>query len=78
MKAILLSGLAAAALLLSACSEKPQTAGTLKSDAKAWSGAEGGQVASGWKPGDQGSWEEQLRTRAQQGQNEYTRAPAKP
>jgi hypothetical protein len=78
MRSMIVLGMATSALLLAACGEEPQTAATKKSDAKPWSGAEGGQVATGWKPGDQGSWEEHLRTRAQQGQNEYTRAPAKP
>lgn len=78
MKPIIVLGLTTTALLLTACSEKPQTAATKQADAKPWAGAEGGQVAAGWKPGDQGSWEEHLRTRTQQGQNEYTRAPAKP
>lgn len=78
MKSMISLGLVASALALTACSEKPQTADTRKSDAKPWSGAAGGQVATGWKAGDQGSWEEHLRTRTQQGQNEYTRVPAKP
>jgi hypothetical protein len=30
-------------------------------------------VAAGWKPGDTVSWNEQLRKRAQQGQDEYAR-----
>lgn len=70
------TGLACAAVLLVACGEAPQTAGTRKSDAQAWAGAPGDPyVASGWKPGDQASWEEQMRNRAQ-GQNEYSRAAA--
>ena len=68
----------AAAVLLSACGEKPQTAGTKKSDAKPWEGAPGSAyMAAGWKAGDQAAWEAQLKTRSQ-GQNEYSRAPAKP
>ena len=66
---------AALAAGLAACGEKPQTAGTKKSDAKAWGGAQNAYVAEGWKAGDQASWETQLRTRAQS-QNEYTRSPA--
>lgn len=70
----ILAGLACTAILLAACSEKPQTAGTRKADGQAWAGAPGDPyVASGWKPGDQASWEEQMRKRAQ-GQNEYSRA----
>jgi hypothetical protein len=67
-------GLACAALLLGACAEKPQTAQTRKSDGQPWAGAPGDPyTVSGWKPGDQASWEQQMRTRAQ-GQNEYSRA----
>jgi hypothetical protein len=53
--------------------EKPQTATGRKSDAKPWQGAPDDPfVVSGWKPGDQASWDEQLRVRAQS-QNEYNR-----
>lgn len=68
--------MALAATLLAACGEKPQTAGTRKADTAAWQGAADGYVAPGWKAGDAVSWEQQLKTRAQQGQNEYTRAAA--
>ena len=70
------AGLVCAVTLLVACGEKPQTAHTRKSDSQPWAGAPGDPyVASGWKPGDQASWEEQMRNRAQ-GQNEYSRAAA--
>lgn len=72
--------LVASAVALAACGEKPQTAGqpgARKADAKAWEGAQNGAyTASGWKAGDQASWETQLKTRAQQGQNEYSRSAA--
>ena len=77
MKTTVTLGLLAAALLLSACAEKSQTAATKKLDTKPWEGAQPGYTAAGWKAGDQASWEEQMKTRSQ-GQNEYTRAPAKP
>ena len=68
--------LAACAFTLAACSEKPQTAQTRKSDSKPWEGAPGDPyTVSGWKAGDQKSWEEQMRIRSQ-GQNEYSRAAA--
>jgi hypothetical protein len=57
---------------LAACAEKEQTAETRKSDTKAWVASESPHQASGWKAGDQASWEEQLRKRAQ-AQNEYNR-----
>jgi hypothetical protein len=70
-------GIAALAIVLSACGEKAQVAQTRKSDAQPWSGTSAPAFAvSGWKQGDETSWNEQMRNRAQ-GQNEYTRAPAK-
>ena len=73
-----LLGLLAAALL-SACAERPQTAATRQADDKPWQGlAADTRADAGFKAGDQAAWEEQLRTRTQRGQNEYTRAPATP
>ena len=72
--------LSMAALALAACGEREQTVnqgGVRKSDAKAWQGAQSASYSvPGWKSGDKDSWEAQLKTRAQQGQNEYTRAAA--
>lgn len=60
--------------VLAACGETPQTAGAKKSDAKASSGAvDDKYTAAGWSKGDQTAWETQLKTRTQQGQNEYAR-----
>ena len=47
--------------------------GQAGAEGKAWEATQNEFVAPGWKPGDERSWEEQLRTRAAQGQNEYTR-----
>jgi len=66
--------------LLAACGEKPQTnAEGVKLDAAPWSGT-GGKAntgtafsAAGWQPGDKKAWEQQLKTRAQNGQNDYVR-----
>ena len=73
----------ALALVLAGCGEKPQTnAEGVKHDAPAWSGTangahkEGGGTAftaSGWKVGDKAAWEAQIKTRGQNGQNEYNR-----
>ena len=64
----------ALALALVGCAEKAQTAQTRKSDSKPWDGSTTNEfTVSGWKAGDQASWEQQMRTRAQ-GQNEYSRA----
>ena len=64
---------AVTALLLGACSEKPQTAGTHSSDKQAWSGSvQKAFDAPGWKPGDKASWEEQIKQR-NRSQNEFVR-----
>ena len=69
--------LALATLLLGACGEKPQTAATHKADGKPWESAKTAYTTAGWTAGDKTAWEQQLRLRSQ-GQNEYSRAPAKP
>ena len=63
-----------ASALLGACGEKPQTTGSSakKSDTRAYEGVQDSYVVSGWKAGDSGSWEEQMRVRVQH-QNEYVR-----
>jgi hypothetical protein len=60
------------AVSLAACGER-NTQRAKKADRKAWEGTENAQAAPGWKAGDQASWENQLRTRAQ-AQNEYAKA----
>lgn len=68
--------IAAAALSLAACGDKPQTAAGVKSDAPAFQSVTGpgnAYNAPGWKAGDKAAWEQQLKTRAQAGQNEYNR-----
>lgn len=60
-------------LALGGCAEKPQTAGSKKVDAKAYAGSSDATfTAPGWKPGDEASWEQQIKAR-NQAQNEYTR-----
>lgn len=73
-KSSTLTLLALATLLLSACGEKPQTAGR-KPDTLASTGANPAYSAPGWKAGDQASWESQIRNRGQN-QNEYSRSSA--
>ena len=59
---------------LSACGEQPQTLGAAKKDAAAFTGTPVIANQSGaWKSGDKTAWEQQLRVRTQNGQNEYTR-----
>jgi len=80
MRRLTLTSLAMAALLgLAACGEKPQemNAHGVKQDNTAYSGVGQSQyVQTGWKAGDKGSWEQQLKARAQYGQNDYTRIGA--
>ncbi|NWG74296.1 MAG: hypothetical protein HXY24_06765 [Rubrivivax sp.] len=67
------AALAAACAALVACGETSTADQTVrKSDSPAYQGAANPYVAGGWKPGDEASWEQQMRTRAQ-GQNEYSR-----
>ena len=63
----------AALSALAACGEKPQTLQSTKQDTASFQGTGMPYVAPGWKPGDKTSWEQQLKTRAQYGQNDYTR-----
>ena len=58
---------------LSACGEKPQTLGGAKSDAAPYQGVDNQFAAPGWKKGDKSSWEQGLKARAQNTQNEYTK-----
>jgi len=67
--------LAAGAIALAGCAEKEQTATGFKSDAAPFNGTNRPFVAAGWKPGDRTSWEQQLKTRTVQGQNDYAKAP---
>ncbi len=67
---------AAALLALTACGEKPQemNAAGVKNDSAPYHGVGASQYANtGWKAGDKTSWEQQLKARAQYGQNDYTR-----
>ena len=70
---------AAAGLVLvtsrAACGEKPQVAGSSVKGQPAYLGTGvGPYTQAGWKAGDATSWEEQMRTRTQTGQNEYVRS----
>ena len=73
------TGLAGALLLaagLTACGDKAQElAGQPKFDAAPYTGT-GVKVftESDWKAGDKNSWAQQLKTRAQYGQNDHSRS----
>ena len=73
MHACKLSFLVMGAVTLAACGEKPQTAGTGKNDVAAYQGAQNSFVAKGWEPGDKTSWEQSLKARGQNSQNEYNK-----
>ena len=63
-----------ALLALGACSQKPQTltqTGAPASEAP-WMGGKPAFTESGWKVGDQASWQREIDRRAQ-AQNEYVR-----
>lgn len=71
MRALLVTG--AAIVLLAACGEKPQTMGGVRGDVAPYQGVENQFAAPGWKAGDKTSWEQGLKARAQNTQNEYSR-----
>ena len=58
---------------LTACGEKPQMLGTVKGDVAAYQGTDNAFSATGWKRGDKTSWEQGLKARQQNSQNEYTK-----
>ena len=63
-----------AVLALVACGEKPQTIGqNSRHDTPAFQGTGMPYQAQGWKAGDHGAWEQQLKTRTQ-GQNDYAKS----
>ena len=68
-----LAMLAIAVPLLAACGEKPQTLGNPKSDAPAHAGTGSAFTAPGWKAGDKTAWEQHLKARQQNSQNDYSK-----
>ena len=61
---------------LGACGDKPQNLQTYKGDGPAFQGPAGPFAATGWKVGDKTSWEQGLKTRLQNTQNEYNKLPS--
>ena len=61
------------ALALGACGEKPQVLGSTRLDTAAFEGTGSAFTVPGWKVGNKAEWEAQLRTRMQNGQNEYNK-----
>ena len=77
MRVALLMSSVVAALCLSACGDRPQSAGGVKGDVAPYQGADNKYAAPGWKAGDKNSWEQALKVRTQNIQNEYTRTGTK-
>jgi len=74
MKRLVMLAMASAVLTgLAACGEKPQTLGVNKNDVAAYQGAQNRFVAPGWTPADKKSWEQGLKARMQNTQNEYSK-----
>jgi hypothetical protein len=76
MRPVLLTVAVAALALVAACGEKPQSMGGVKSDVAPFQGVSTQYAAPGWKAGDKTSWEQGLKARAQNTQNEYSRTAA--
>jgi hypothetical protein len=77
VRALIVLSLATAAFALAACAEREQTASGIKSDAAPYQGTSKQPpfMAAGWKQGDRNNWEQQLKVRTVQGQNEYVKVP---
>jgi hypothetical protein len=60
-------------MLVAGCMERPQTIDGKKPDASAFQGTGLPYTAPGWKAGDKTSWEQQMKTRTQMGQNDYNK-----
>ena len=71
MSRLLLAGMAV--LALAACTDSPQSLGGGRRDATAYSGTGMPYAEKSWKQGDKTSWEQQLRARGQNTQNEYAK-----
>jgi hypothetical protein len=69
--------LSAAALALAGCAEREQTASGVRSDTAPFNGTNKQPpfTAAGWKPGDRANWEQQLKVRTVNGQNDYVKVP---
>jgi hypothetical protein len=63
----------AAVVALAGCGDKPQTSTGAKRDTPAFEGTSNPYNAPGWKAGDKTAWELHLKSRLQNGQNEYNR-----
>lgn len=61
-------------LALTACADKQQTAATPSKDAAPYAGTGVASfTAPGWKAGDKTAWEQHLKARMQNSQNDYSK-----
>jgi hypothetical protein len=75
VRSLFILSLAAAAFAVAGCAEREQTSSGIKSDAAPFQGTNRPFMAQGWKPGDRNNWEQQLKVRTVQGQNDYAKVP---
>lgn len=68
------TGALLALLATAGCGEQPQALTGVKQDTASFQGTGLPYMAPGWKQGDKISWEQQLKTRTQQGQNDYAKS----
>jgi len=68
-----LAMLATVVTMLVACGEKPQSMGNPRSDSPAYAGTGSAFTAPGWKVGDKTGWEQHLKARQQNSQNDYSK-----
>jgi len=74
MRTSLVLAMALGVAALSACGDKTQTLQSgVKVDSQSFQGTGMPYAVPGWKQGDKVSWEQQVKTRTQQGQNEYNK-----
>jgi len=73
MRPVAIGALLGTSFFITACGETVQTIPTAtarKADSAAWEIKDNGFIAPGWTPGNQQSWDAQLKKRAQ-GQNDF-------
>ena len=59
---------------LAGCADREQTIGSnIKQDTQSFQGTGMAYAVPGWKQGDRLSWEQHMKTRMQNGQNEYNK-----
>jgi hypothetical protein len=77
MRVALLISSVVAVFCLSACGDKLQSAGGVKNDVAPYQGVDNKFAVPGWKAGDKTSWEQALKARTHNTQNEYIRTATK-